>query len=81
MNADQFNLAGGADSMVRNSDLERSANPAHVAINGREYAVYFHHATGAPCTVLVHKAHHQTQRLNINGPTARAAISRATHPA
>ena len=27
MNADQFNLAGGTDSMVRNSDLERSATP------------------------------------------------------
>ena len=29
MNADQFHLAGGTDSMVRNSDLERSAMPRH----------------------------------------------------
>lgn len=53
-------------------------NPKHVEVRGREYAVYFHIVTGAPCTVEVHKAHHQTQRLNINGPTARAAIAAAT---
>jgi len=55
-----------------------SANPMVVQVRDREYSVYFHHATGEPCTVLVHKKHHQTARLSISGPTARAAIARAT---
>lgn len=52
--------------------------PAHVTIKARDYSVYFHHATGEPSAVEVHKKHHQTARLGINGPTARAAIAAVT---
>ena len=64
-------------SLHRIAEGGAKQNPAVVQVAGRDYSVYFHHATGAPCTVLAHKAHHQTQRLNINGPTARAAIAKA----
>ena len=52
-------------------------NPVVVKVGRRWYSVYFNYATGAPRTVEVHKGPWKTQRLDINGPTARAAIAKA----
>lgn len=57
-------------------------NPMAVTVKGREYAVYFHHATGEPhcveTTVRMQGVPIAGRRLSMHGPTARAAIAKAT---
>lgn len=76
-----------SDSSLSHSALSTSNVPAaapwvdkpdaHVTVGSREYIVSFHYATGEPHTVRVVDAWRRLPRINLNGPTARAAIAKA----